>query len=96
MTLLEFSPCTESEKVQVLVAQPRVTVCKPMDRTPPGSLSVGFSRQEYWSAPRDLPNLGIKPESLAGGFFTTEPSGRKPREAVTFYFKEEELETLRS
>ena len=44
-------------------------------------LSVGFSRQEYWSElpfppPGDLPNPGIKPASLmspalAGGFFTT-------------------------
>ena len=46
-------------------------------------LSMGFSRQEYWSglpspAPGDLPNQGIKPLSLmspwlelAGRFFTT-------------------------
>ena len=44
-------------------------------------LSMGFSRQEYWSglpcpAPGDLPDPGIKPVSLvspalAGGFFTT-------------------------
>ena len=44
-------------------------------------LSMGFSRQEYWSGlpcppPGDLPNPGIEPESLmspalAGGFFTT-------------------------
>ena len=44
-------------------------------------LSMGFSRQEYWSGllclpPEDLPNLGIEPESLtspalAGGFFTS-------------------------
>ena len=44
-------------------------------------LSVGFSRQEYWSRlpcppPGDLPSRGIKPVSLmspalAGGFFTT-------------------------
>ena len=44
-------------------------------------LSVGFPRQEYWnglpySPPRDLPDLGIEPTSLAspalaGGFFTT-------------------------
>ena len=43
-------------------------------------LSMGFSRQEYWSklpclTLGDLPNLGIKPKSLtspilAGGFFT--------------------------
>ena len=43
-------------------------------------LSLGFSRQEYWSElpfppPEDLPNQGIEPESpaLAGGFFTTAP-----------------------
>ena len=45
------------------------------------SLSMGFSRQEYWSglpclAPGDLPNSEIEPASLvssalAGGFFTT-------------------------
>ena len=44
-------------------------------------LSVGFSRQEYWSGlprppPGDLPNPGIEPTSLvspalAGGFFIT-------------------------
>jgi len=45
------------------------------------TLSMGFSRQEYWSGlsclpPEYLPNPGIKPVSLmspelAGGFFTT-------------------------
>ena len=42
-------------------------------------LSLGFSRQEYWSglpfpSPMDLPGSWIKPMSpaLAGGFFTTE------------------------
>ena len=44
-------------------------------------LSMVFSRQEYWNwlpfpTPRDLPYLGIEPESLASppladGFFTT-------------------------
>ena len=48
-------------------------------------LSMGFSRQEYWSGllfppPGDLRNSGTEPESpvspaLAGGFFTTEPPG---------------------
>ena len=44
---------------------------------------MGFSRQEHWSKlsfppPGDLPNLGIKSISptLAGGFFTPEPSGK--------------------
>ena len=40
-------------------------------------LSMGFSRQEYWTG---LPFLsaGVEPESpvLAVGFFTTEPSGK--------------------
>ena len=47
------------------------------------SLSVGFSRQEYWSGlsfppTGDLPNPGIETESpaLAGRFFTTEPPGK--------------------
>ena len=49
-------------------------------------LSMGFSRQEYWSGlpfplPGDLPNPRIEPVSLAspalaGGFFTTEPPGK--------------------
>ena len=56
-------------------------------------LSIGFSRQEYWSGlpfppPGDLPNPVIEttlPTSpaLAGGFLTTVPSGKackKPRE----------------
>ena len=39
-------------------------------------LSMGFSRQEYWSGlpcppPGDLPDPGIEHISLAGGFFTT-------------------------
>ena len=46
-------------------------------------MSMGFSRQEYWSGlpfppPGGLPNPGIEPESpvspaLTGGFFTTVP-----------------------
>ena len=51
-------------------------------------LSMGFSRQEYWSglpfsSPRELPNPGIEPMSpmspaLAGGFFTTSGTCRTP------------------
>ena len=47
------------------------------------SLSVRFSRQEYWSgllfpSAGDLPDQGIEPTSpaLAGGFFTTQPPGK--------------------
>ena len=46
-------------------------------------LSMGFSRQEFWSqlpspSPGDLPDPGIKLTSpaLAGGFFTTDPQGK--------------------
>ena len=49
-------------------------------------LSMGFSRQEYWSGlpcppPGDLPDPGIEPMSLAslaliGRFFTTVPPGK--------------------
>ena len=46
-------------------------------------LSMGFSRQQYWSElpfppPGDLPNSGIKPVSpaLAGRFFPPEPPGK--------------------
>ena len=40
----------------------------PMDCSPPAPLSMGFSRQEYWSglpcpSPRDLPDPGIEPMS---------------------------------
>ena len=52
-----------------------------MDCSSPGSLSMGFSRQEYWTGlpcppPGDLPNLGTEPVSLmspawGGGFFPT-------------------------
>ena len=57
------------------------------------SLSMGFSRQEYWSGlpfppAGNLPDPGIKPISpvssaLVGRFFTTVPSGKPfnwPRE----------------
>ena len=53
------------------------------------SLSVGFSRQEYWkhwsglpfTTPGDLPDSGIEPKcpvspALAGRFFTTAPPGK--------------------
>ena len=58
---------------------PRTVVCQ-------APLSMGFSRQEYWSGlpfppPGDPPHPGIEPLSpessaLAGSFFTTEPPGK--------------------
>ena len=52
----------------------------------PHRLSMGFSRQEYWSGlsfppPGDIPDPGIKPGSLvspalADGFFARAPPGK--------------------
>ena len=51
-----------------------------MDRSLQAPLSMGFSRQEYWSglllpSAGDLPDPGTEPaflEALAGRFFTAE------------------------
>ena len=62
-----------------------LTLCDPMDCSPPGSLSVKFSRREYWSGlpcppPGDLSDPGTEPGSpaLAGRFFTTRVPPGKP------------------
>ena len=62
-------------------------------------LSMGFSRQEYWSglpfpSPGDLPHLGIKPRSLAlaGGFFTAEQPG-KSSDLITLFYIEQAAST---
>ena len=62
-----------------LFATPWTIVCQ-------ASLSMGFSRQEYWSElpfspPEDLPDPGIEPTSppssaLTWCFFPTEPLGK--------------------
>ena len=50
--------------------QSRLTFCDPIDYSLQAPLSMGFSKQEYWSelpfpTPGDLPNPGIEPTSLA-------------------------------
>ena len=55
------SPC--------VCAQSCLTLCDPMDCSLNAPLSMGFSRQEYWSGlpfptPGDLPDPGIQPASL--------------------------------
>ena len=46
-------------------------------------LFIRYPRKEHWNGlpPGDLPNPGIKPTSpaLTGGFFTTEPLGKKSK-----------------
>ena len=48
----------------MLVAQSCVTVCDPMDYSPPGSSAKGFSRQAYWSG-LPFPSPGDLLRSLA-------------------------------
>ena len=58
-------------------------------------LSMGFSRQEYWSEllcppPGDLPHSGIEPASLmspalTGMFFTTNASWETPKTTMENY-----------
>ena len=57
-------------------------------------MSMRFARQEYRSglplpSPEYLPGPGIKPVSstLAGGFFTTEPSGKSRDETESINLK---------
>ena len=63
----------------------------------PPSLSMEFSKQEYWSGlpfptPGDILDPGIEPTSLAlaGRFFTTEP----PRTPLFSIFRNRPLEDL--
>ena len=67
-----------------LVAQSCLTLCDPMDCSPcQAPLSMGFSRQKYWSGlpcppPGDLPKPGIKPRSsmLQADSLPSEPLGK--------------------
>ena len=77
-----------------LIATPRTVTCQAF-------LSMGFSRQEYWSGlafptPGDLPDPGIKLASLAspalaGGFFTTAPPGSSGGSAVRICLPMQEI-----
>ena len=71
-----------------------VWLCKPMDCSPPGSLSMEFSRQEHWSgllfpSPGNLPNPGIEPRSpaLQEDSLPSEPPGKPyPSLSLPRYF----------
>ena len=48
-----------------LVDQPCSTLCDPVDCSPPGPLSIGILKEEYWSgqpiaSAGDLPHPGIE------------------------------------
>ena len=65
------------------VAQSCPTLCDPWTVACQAPLSMGFSRQEYWSglpfpSPGDLPNPGVEPGSpaLQAGSLPSEPPGK--------------------
>ena len=74
-----FCWCVQSLSHVPLCVTPGTVTCQ-------APLSMGFSRQEYWSGlpfppPEDLADLRIASEfpvspALAGRFFTTEPPGK--------------------
>ena len=82
---------TDLRKVNMLIWEDVRTIiysCQDIFVTPwtvahQAPLSMGFSRQEYWSglpfpSPGDLPNPGIEPSSLAlqADALTSEPPGK--------------------
>ena len=61
----------------------RVRLCNPMDCSLPSTLSMEFSRQEYWTelpfpTPGVLPETGIEPGSSAmqADSLPSEPTGK--------------------
>ena len=84
-SLLQFHSHEDACVLSRVCVQPFVT---PWIISCQAPLSMGFSRQEYWSGlpcppPGDLPDPGIKPvplasPALAGGFFTTSATWEAP------------------
>ena len=69
-SLLPMNHTKDTVCVCVLVTQSCPTLCHSMDCTPLAPLSMGFSRQEYWSglpcpSPWVLPDPGTEPGSSA-------------------------------
>ena len=83
-----FSPCFSMPQILHVCAHAKLllsTLCDPKSVAHQAPLSMGFSRQEYWSGllcppPCGLPDSGIEPVScvscIASRLFTTEPLGK--------------------
>ena len=74
------------------IAQSCLSLCDPMDYSPPAPLSMGFSRQKYWNGlpfptPGDLPNTGMESGSpaLHADSLLSQPPG-KPLILMTQHF----------
>ena len=79
---ISWKPFTRSGALRCLVAQSCPTLCNPMDCSQ-APLSMGFSRQEYWSelpcpSLGDLPNPGFEASSpeLQADSLPSEPLGK--------------------
>ena len=83
MFTLPYSFKNQINSLCVLVTQLRLTLCDPMDCSPPGSSVCGIlqARILEWvaissskgsSLPRDRTQISC----IAGGFFSTEPPGK--------------------
>ena len=90
---LTFAECLQCTFVLSLFSRWVVSnsFATPLSIADQAPLSMGFSRQVYWSglpfpSPGNLPSPGIKVLSpaLRGGFFTTEPSGKACCVQTTF------------
>ena len=85
----------KSQSCVCLVTKLCLTLCDPIDCSPPGSYFHGICKPEYWSGlpfppPGDLPNSAIEPDSpgslaLADGFFTSKTPGKLPTKSNTYY-----------
>ena len=94
-----FFGCT-AWHVKVLVTQLCPTLCARMNYSPQASLSVGFSRQKFWSGlPFPslwyLPDKGIEPGSpaLVGRFFVIWDTGEAHNMASGILIPWPEMET---
>ena len=81
-------------KVTLLATQSYLTLGPHKLYSPPGSSSIGFPRQKYWSglplpSPKDLPDPGIEPQSptLEAESLLFEPLG-KPKQLIYILQKE--------
>ena len=81
-------------KVKVLASQSCPTLWDPMDCSLPGSQSLEFSRQEYWSglpfpSPVYPPDPGIEPRSLElqADSLPSEPLGKLFNDMQFFYLE---------
>ena len=89
---------TEHAMLMLLSCFSRVQLCvTPRAAACQAPLSMGFSRQQYWSGlpsppPGHLPNLGIEPRSpaLQADYLPSEPPGKQHTMVRAIYWNEKD------